>query len=470
MILTVFLLWDKWELTQSVDENGNVITQTQLVTNNSSTEITDVPLPSDVPTAELQVSEDSTPAIYEPSNSGAYTTVVTDLLTLQISHKGGTIISALLNAYPESLNSEERFELLSNSPDRIFHAQSGLIPADQMPTHQDEYTSEREEYFLIGFDISEYKVARANVDRRFVVPSASAPDYEARISSIIREQKPALIIPTNDPEVEKLSEIRERLDTQLFFPDHESVALCLNKWNFYNFAVENEIRMAETYHVENLDDVDDIFSRFSSDLLWCRAIKGAGSKGATKVKDAEQARWWIKYWNEMRGMQISDFTISEFLPGRDFACQSTWKNGKLILMKAAERLSYIEAASRPSNMSSSPELAKTVYDKELFDFCIDVIGKLSGGQAHGNYDVDIKMNSRNEYCVTEINIGRFFMITNLFNLSGKYSMIDTYLKLATGEDPEIDDPFDFSEKYLIRSLDTLPTVLSPDEITRRLQD
>ena len=150
IFLTVFLLWDKWELTQSVDENGNVITQTQLVTNNSSKEITDVPLPSDVPTAELQVSEDSTPAIYEPSNSGAYTTVVTDLLTLQISHKGGTIISALLNAYPESLNSEERFELLSNSPDRIFHAQSGLIPADQMPTHQDEYTSERKEYFLGG--------------------------------------------------------------------------------------------------------------------------------------------------------------------------------------------------------------------------------------------------------------------------------------------------------------------------------
>ena len=104
---------------------------------------------------------------------------------------------------------------------------------------------EREEYFLIGFDISEYKVARANVDQRFVVPPASASDYEERISGIISEQKPALIIPTNDPEVEKLSEIRERLDTQLFFPDHESVALCLNKWNFYNFAVENGIRMAD---------------------------------------------------------------------------------------------------------------------------------------------------------------------------------------------------------------------------------
>jgi len=327
---------------------------------------------------------------------------------------------------------------------------------------------EREKYHLIGFDISPYKIARANVDSRFVVPPASSLDYEEKICEIINKEKPDLIIPTNDPEVEKLSEIRDNLETELFFPDHASVTLCLNKWKFHNFAIENGIRVAETYHVKCLDDIEPIFSKFNLELLWCRAIKGAGSKGATKVKDSEQAKWWIKYWNEMRGMQISDFTISEFLPGKDFACQSTWKDGRLILMKAAERLSYIEAASRPSNMSSSPELAKTVYDTNLFDFCVDVIEKLSGGKAHGNYDIDIKMNSKNEFCVTEINIGRFFMITNLFNLSGEHSMIDTYLKLAIGDNPNISNPFDFSEKYLIRSLDTLPTVLSPEEITKRL--
>ncbi len=327
---------------------------------------------------------------------------------------------------------------------------------------------EREKYTLIGFDISKFKVARANVDFRFVVPPASSSDYVTEITKIIKEIKPDLIIPTNDPEVEKLSEYRDKIGTELFFPDNDSVSLCLNKWNFHNFAIKNEIRVAETYHVKSIDDVDSIFSNFNSELLWCRAIKGAGSKGATKVKDPEQAKWWIRYWNEMRGMEISDFTISEFLPGKDFACQSTWKNGKLILMKAAERLSYIEAASRPSNMSSSPELAKTVYDEKLFDFCIDVINKLSGGNAHGNYDIDIKMNSNNQFCVTEINIGRFFMITNLFNLSGEHSMIDTYLKLATDQNLNISSPFDFSEKYLIRSLDTLPTVLSLDEITKRL--
>ena len=64
---------------------------------------------------------------------------------------------------------------------------------------------EREKYHLIGFDISPYKVARANVDSRFVVPPASSPDYENKICEIIDQEKPQLIIPTNDPEVEKLS-------------------------------------------------------------------------------------------------------------------------------------------------------------------------------------------------------------------------------------------------------------------------
>lgn len=106
IFLTVFLLWDKWELTQSTDANGNVISQTQLIDNSSLSEKTDIPLASDVPVAEVSISDDSTPSVSESNINSAYTTVVTDLLTVQISNKGGTIISAYLNEYPNSLNSE----------------------------------------------------------------------------------------------------------------------------------------------------------------------------------------------------------------------------------------------------------------------------------------------------------------------------------------------------------------------------
>jgi len=150
IFLTIFILWDKWELTQSTDENGNTITQTNIVAVDSQDAAIDVPSPSDVPNVASTVSMDTTPIIDNSFTQGAFTTVVTDLLTVEISHKGGTIINAYLNEYPKELKSEEKFQLLSNSPDRIFHAQSGLIPAEQMPTHQSEYTSERQEYFLQG--------------------------------------------------------------------------------------------------------------------------------------------------------------------------------------------------------------------------------------------------------------------------------------------------------------------------------
>ena len=150
IFLTIFILWDKWELTQSTDEYGNTITQTAIVGVDSEDAAIDVPAASDVPNVASTVTEDETPIIDNSFTQGAFTTVVTDLLTVEISHKGGTIINAYLNEYPKELKSEEKFQLLSNSPDSIFHAQSGLIPAEQMPTHQSEYTSERQEYFLQG--------------------------------------------------------------------------------------------------------------------------------------------------------------------------------------------------------------------------------------------------------------------------------------------------------------------------------
>jgi YidC/Oxa1 family membrane protein insertase len=151
IFLTIFILWDKWEITQAIDANGNVVSKTAIVVVDSQDDAIDIPKASDVPLVSESTIEDNAPIMESGSNiQGAFTTVVTDLLTVEISHKGGTIINAYLNDYPNELNSEARFQLLSNSAGSIFHAQSGLIPADQMPTHQSEFTSNRKEYFLEG--------------------------------------------------------------------------------------------------------------------------------------------------------------------------------------------------------------------------------------------------------------------------------------------------------------------------------
>jgi len=249
IFLTVFLLWDKWELTQSTDENGNLITQTQLIDNSSSSEKTDVPLASDIPAAEVSVTDDSTPSVSESNIDSSYITVVTDLLTIQISHKGGTIISAYLNEYPNSLNSDDKFQLLSNSPDMIFHAQSGLIPAEQMPTHQDEYFSERQDYFLQG-------------DNELVVPLTWTGNNGVSVTKNFHFKRNSYVVDV-DYEVKNnsLSDQVVSSYTQLAHgTPKESGGFMMGMQNFNGGAVYNDEEIFEKIDFEDFDSTPKMVS------------------------------------------------------------------------------------------------------------------------------------------------------------------------------------------------------------------
>jgi len=141
--LTVFLLWNQWEIKQTTDTNDNTVSQTSITAFESSNQSSDIPsvatstVPSSVPSTANGV-----------ANQSGITTVTTDLLTVEISHKGGTIQSVYLNDYDYALNSAQKFQLLSNDSGNIFHAQSGLWPTDHLPDEYAEYSSDSTEYFL----------------------------------------------------------------------------------------------------------------------------------------------------------------------------------------------------------------------------------------------------------------------------------------------------------------------------------
>ena len=141
IFLTIFLLWDKWQITHTIDENGNTVKKTQLVLDTPATN-NDVPMIN----TETQGIDISTPSIVE--NHG-FTTVTTDLLTVEISHQGGTIQNAYLNQFPTELGGNDKFQLLNNQPGFIFQAQSGLASRDEMlPTHLSKFNSAQTNYQL----------------------------------------------------------------------------------------------------------------------------------------------------------------------------------------------------------------------------------------------------------------------------------------------------------------------------------
>lgn len=91
----------------------------------------------------------STPAEVRPLSSSHQISVRTDLLSVQIDTTGGDLRRADLLAYPTSLEHPDTpFELLADTPNRLFVAQSGLRGKPEGPTHHAVFTAPQDKYSL----------------------------------------------------------------------------------------------------------------------------------------------------------------------------------------------------------------------------------------------------------------------------------------------------------------------------------
>ncbi|MDC0390550.1 membrane protein insertase YidC [Candidatus Thioglobus sp.] len=145
IFLSIFLLSEQWDRQHAVDINGNLLYQPKTERTTSSPAKNDANIPSAIVTNPML----DVPAT-KITNSGQFITVSTDLLTVNISNKGGTITNAWLNDYPVELGSESNFQLLSDKPNELFQAQSGLLPSEQMPTHHSMFSSTQTNYQMQG--------------------------------------------------------------------------------------------------------------------------------------------------------------------------------------------------------------------------------------------------------------------------------------------------------------------------------
>jgi ATP-grasp domain len=281
-----------------------------------------------------------------------------------------------------------------------------------------------------------------------------------------------VIIPGNDHDALVLAEIHERqpLPCSTFMPAAKIIALCHDKYALNVLLGDIKIPVPRTYPVSDRTTLTEAWRALAPrELAWCRIRRGVGSRGATKVRDADQAWNWISYWHTMRDVPVEDFTLSEFLPGRDYNVQGLWSNGRLVLIKMCERLAYLNAEQNPSGMSSTPALAKTLREPAAFETCEASIRALGPG-ANGIFNFDLKENEAGIPCVTEINACRFAMITNLYDLTGRHNMAAIYVRLACGEAVQISNPYDDTgEHYLVRELDTLPDIFGADTLFEHIE-
>jgi len=319
---------------------------------------------------------------------------------------------------------------------------------------------------LVGSNADRFILSRSLAERNYLLPRGdSGKGYAEALNRIAAAEKLDLIVANNDTEVRGISAVRDRLDAPVFLPSHATIEMCQDKFTLSSHLEAHGFRMAKTVSIQDLDRVEEAFAQFpDQERLWCRMRKGSGSAGSLPVSKPEQVRFWVKYWQEMRGVPENMFLLSEYLPGRDYAFQSVWKDGQLVLAKTCERVAYLFARLMPSGTSSTPQIGRLVNNPVVNDICTRAVQSIDP-HATGMFSIDLKEDRSGLPCITEINIGRFFMITIVFNAVGRHNMAETYLKLAFNEPVEIPaseryDDIGSEETYLIRGIDNEPGVIS----------
>jgi carbamoyl-phosphate synthase large subunit len=322
---------------------------------------------------------------------------------------------------------------------------------------------------IVGCNESRFVLKKSGAERNYVLP-VSPQSYRAALRRIIKTERIDLLVPTNDADVLRISELRDKLGCRTFLPRKSLIERCQDKYKLTAFLRRRGIPAPLTYPITNVEKVEALFRRFEPRArLWCRIRAGSGSYGAIPVKSPDQVQGWVAYWERMRAVPPGSFTLSEYLPGRDFCVQCLWDKGTLVLAKMAERITYLNTGS-PSGVSSMPALAKTAFEPHVVEVCAKAIRALDA-EASGVFFVDIKESEDGQPCITEINAGRFATMTNIHDLTGRHNMAVVYVRLALGERVRIPRASDFAEGYyLVRSIDTLPAVVRKDELFEGLED
>jgi hypothetical protein len=323
---------------------------------------------------------------------------------------------------------------------------------------------------LVGCHADAFLLRNASTDRKYLVPPARDPRFADAIARVVERERIDLIVPNTDAAVVALSDARRRFPDRLFLPRRGVVDLCQDKLALARRLAAHGIPVPTTVAVRAGGGLAAAFRRLRPAPVWCRIRTGSGSRGAAPMLTAGHARSWIAYWGAMRGVTPDQFTLAEYLPGRDFACQMLWRDGGLVLAKTCERLSYFGGGGQPSGRSSIAALAKTVREPAVVDVCARAVRALDR-RASGAFSVDLKENRDGVPCITEINVGRFITLMNLLDLTGKHNMTSTYVRLGLGEPVELRDEYDApDDHYFVRDVDSEPLIFHADEFFDGIED
>lgn len=312
---------------------------------------------------------------------------------------------------------------------------------------------------FIGTDVcyNEYGIYEGLYKKVYKVPYFNDANYRPMMERIIKENNIEYAILIPEPEVKYWSE--NPFDVKFLRIPAEFCGKVLSKKSLYDNLADKPY-IPKYQIISRKDMMNSELNIKIAYPLWIRdfAEGTTSGKGSLMANDYEDVKAWA-----VLNKGISQFMLSEFLPGRNLACFTLFNKGKLVKYGVAQRIDYLMGKVAVSGITGNTCKGKLLNDKKVFDVAYDAVMsiiKKTGEEMNGLVVTDLKEDKNGNPIVTEINI-RHVAFTSTFANAG-FNFSEYQLLILMGREKEI--PVELTMTFpedncMLRDVDGLPIYL-----------
>ena len=288
--------------------------------------------------------------------------------------------------------------------------------------------------YLVGTDICQnpYGLYEGLLDRIYRVPRVTDPGYATLMEELCRGERidAAIVI----PELEVLYWSARAFPVPACLPPPRFCEIAVSKKRLYEALAGTELvpRFRICARAELLAHPAQAWGELP---CWIRDFSEGSSsgKGSLLAHSVEEIQAWV-----ILNGATTYFMLSEYLPGRNFACHLLYDHGDVVKIASYERTEYFMARTAISGVTGNISKGKLVNDARLAPAARRAVAAVlneTHETMHGIVAVDFREAQNGDPLVTEINL-RHVAATYSFAAAG-FNLAEAQLLLTLGRTSEL---------------------------------
>lgn len=305
---------------------------------------------------------------------------------------------------------------------------------------------------FIGTDVCDnlYGLVEGLYDSIYRIPHVTDEGYDDIVGEVCKLEHIDLAIVI--PELEVLHWARQKMPVRYLLPPEKFCGIAGSKLSLYHDLQHSGI--VPSFEIRRREEL--LGSGFAPSTGWpCwirdHEIGSTSGRGSLLAANHDELKAWV-----ILNPKIDSFMVSEFLPGRNFACHLLYHDGKLLKVGTYERLAYFMGRIAPSGISGNISQGRLLNDARILEVsksAVEAICRSTNETMQGLVAVDLRNDGDGNPMITEINL-RHVACTSAFASAG-HNLAEAQVFATLGM-PDRVGPLDCEfppGNYILRDID-----------------